>query len=136
MEVSWWVESRTLSWRWVLLKFGLLRHVRDDCRVQKRVEDVRSEGSRRSRLGIGVGKSCSLPPPRGGLQYDVTARDGKPNPLNEREAKAELWGRGLPVQRGTALENDDMGGGGGGLCGEGRVRARLNLTGCTRENRA
>ena len=46
---------------------------------------------------------------------DATARDGKPNPLNEREAKAELWGRGLPVQRGTALENDDMGGGGGGL---------------------
>ena len=116
MEVSWWVESWTLSWRWVLLKFGLLRHVRDDYRVQKRVEGVRSEGSRRSRLGIGVGKSCSLPPPRGGLQYDATARDGKPNPLNEREAKAELWGRGLPVQRGTALENDDMGGGGGGLC--------------------
>ena len=59
---------------------------------------------------------------------DATARDGKPNPLNEREAKAELWGRGLPVQRGTALENDDVGGGGGGLCGEGRVRARLNST--------
>ena len=129
MEVSWWVESRTLSWRRALLKFELLRHVRDDYRVQTRVEDVRSEGSRRSRLGIGVGKSCSLPPPRGGLQYDATARDGKPNPLNEREAKAELWGRGLPVQRGTALENDDVGGGSGGLGREGRVRARLNSTG-------
>ena len=23
---------------------------------------------------------------------DVTARDGKPNPLNEQEAKAKLWG--------------------------------------------
>ena len=66
---------------------------------------------------------------------DATARDGKPNPLTEREAKAELWGRGLPVQRGTALENEDTGGGDGGLCGEGRVRARLNSTGCTRENR-
>ena len=50
-----------------------------------------------------------------GVSDDATARDGKPNPLDEREAKAELWGRGLPVQRGTALENDDMGGGGGGL---------------------
>ena len=68
------------------------------------------------------------------LRVDATARDGKPNPLNEREAKAELWGRGLPVQRGTALENDVMGGCGGGLCREGRVRARLNSTGGTREN--
>ena len=70
------------------------------------------------------------------MRVDATARDGKPNPLNEREAKAELWGRGLPVQRGTVLENDDTGGGGGGgLCREGRVRARLNSMGCTRENR-
>ena len=61
------------------------------------------------------------------VHVDATARDGKPNPLNEREAKAELWGRGLPVQRGTALENDDVGGG-GGLGREGRVRARLNST--------
>ena len=65
---------------------------------------------------------------------DATARDSKPNPLNEQEAKAELWGRGLPVQRGTALEYDDVGGGGGGLCREGRVWARLNSTGCTRES--
>ena len=62
------------------------------------------------------------------LTVDATARDGKPNPLDEREAKAELWGRGLPVQRGTALENDDVGGGSGGLGREGRVRARLNST--------
>ena len=73
-------------------------------------------------------------PPMQGNHVDATARDGKPNPLNEREAKAELWGRGLPVQRGTALENDKVGGGGGGRCREGGVRARLNSTGCTREN--
>ena len=65
---------------------------------------------------------------------DATARDGKPNPLNKREAKAKLWGRGLPVQRGTALENNDVGGGGGGLGREGRVWARLNSMGGARGN--
>ena len=40
------------------------------------------------------------------------------------------------MQRGTALEDDDVGGGSGGLGGEGRVQARLNSAEDLRENGA
>lgn len=88
---------------------------RDDCRARTlRGRGERKRCSRRGRLGTGAGKFCTIHPPRGGLQYDVTERARNP-PHKTRVRETEGWHEGSDGVEGCAQERTNSGGVRGGL---------------------